>query len=781
MTVSTTDSVIEYVSGGPAFPIPYRFLQNSDIKAVLVKQSGVSETLTGAQYTLVGAGSQGGGTLTSTYAASFLAVAGASLTISREMSPVQPTDLRNQGRFLAETHEAVFDRLTMLVQQGLAGLSRALLRPFGKDYYDAGNRRIANVADPVALQDAATRNWAQTYIASILSTGQGPVNNAANVIYVDPYNQITTVQAALDSTAQDFYPDMFGDIGVSAAGDSAAIQAAIEAAKLVGGAVRGRPGVNYQITTVRIKNGVRIFDFSRSLITPDASTSGVTTGAVQLDGAGRFVTGESVLSCRVSVKMDMVNGGRCAVFADGCRDCVFTGCEIYGFLDHPTINHYGIAFWKASNRNLVYGNKITGVSNPVTRGLLIDFIGEGEAFAGYFANSGATVRATTPCSDNIIVHNQLINGSYGIVLLGCERTLIAINSMTGQNHRSVYMAESCAWTVVANNELTNFLSTAVLLGYGCIENIVIGNVCKREPGVQPAGTGEAVINITTGAQRNLITTNKIYADTNYGIYMGCGMQHNRVIDNDVRGYYVAGIALESDWEASADRPAGALYSRPNYQAPSTVAPGATQWAYQNADSNVIRLNIIREGAPGRSVAAIYLAQVDSNSNLSLTRNIVADNIVFGNADMAYYLYVFEETSGRLVNCKLVGQQFTDVAGPPVSSKVFISRGRLHFSTYRNNDVCDAVVVSFPAGATAPSVSYGARFQTANASATSITTFSGGSEEQLINVRLDQFTTLVHNNALMRLKGSVNAVATSSNNFIKLRLISGVWFEEDRSF
>lgn len=57
MTVSTTDSVIEYVSGGPAYPIPFRFLQNSDIQAVLVKQDGTTETLVlGTQYTLVGAG-----------------------------------------------------------------------------------------------------------------------------------------------------------------------------------------------------------------------------------------------------------------------------------------------------------------------------------------------------------------------------------------------------------------------------------------------------------------------------------------------------------------------------------------------------------------------------------------------------------------------------------------------------------------------------------------------------------------------------------------------------
>ncbi len=196
MTVSTTDSVIEHVSGGPAYPIPYRFLQNSDIQAVLVKQDGTSETLAlGTQYTLVGAGTQSGGTLTSAYVAGYLATPGASLTIARIMTPVQPTDLRNQGRFLAETHEFVFDRLTMLVQQGFTLSNRALIRPAGRDYFYAENRRIANVQDPIDLQDAATSGWVGQFIGDLIGTGQGPINSAENVLYQKPNGQPTTVQA----------------------------------------------------------------------------------------------------------------------------------------------------------------------------------------------------------------------------------------------------------------------------------------------------------------------------------------------------------------------------------------------------------------------------------------------------------------------------------------------------------------------------------------------------------------------------------------------------------
>lgn len=190
MTVSTTDSVVTYIAGGPGYAIPYRFLQNSDIEAVLVKQDGTLETLSPAQYTITGAGSQNGGTLTSTYAAGVLATPGASLTISRIMTAVQPTDLRNQGRYFAETHENVFDRLTMLIQQGIAGLSRALVRPIGKNYYDAGGRQIKNLANPTEAQDAATLAWVGDFISGL----QGPINNASNVFYQFPNGSAHVVQ-----------------------------------------------------------------------------------------------------------------------------------------------------------------------------------------------------------------------------------------------------------------------------------------------------------------------------------------------------------------------------------------------------------------------------------------------------------------------------------------------------------------------------------------------------------------------------------------------------------
>lgn len=194
MTVPTLNSVAEFATNGVTtnYPFFFKFLANEDLVVTYVNPLGVSAVLTfGLQYTVNGAGDEDGGSVVTTTA---LAGPG-QLIVSREMDAYQQTSLRNQGKFLAETHEDVFDRLTMLIQQGFSIFKRALVRPFGRDYYDAENRRIANLADPTELQDAATRGWSEQFIADILETGQGPVNNAANVLYSYPNGTVKTVQS----------------------------------------------------------------------------------------------------------------------------------------------------------------------------------------------------------------------------------------------------------------------------------------------------------------------------------------------------------------------------------------------------------------------------------------------------------------------------------------------------------------------------------------------------------------------------------------------------------
>lgn len=192
MTVSTTDSVIEYEGNGvtTAFPVPFKFPSNDDLVVTRVYNDVSTVLVLGTDYSVVGAGASAGGAVITSVAPSV----GSKLSIERQLEPVQETDLRNQGRYFAETHENVFDYLTMLIQQSFSWISRALRRPIGKEYFDAENRRIANVESPSENNDAANKLWTEQYVASVINTGTGPVNLASNVLYTDPAGTLKTVQ-----------------------------------------------------------------------------------------------------------------------------------------------------------------------------------------------------------------------------------------------------------------------------------------------------------------------------------------------------------------------------------------------------------------------------------------------------------------------------------------------------------------------------------------------------------------------------------------------------------
>ncbi|AVJ21012.1 MULTISPECIES: hypothetical protein [Pseudomonas] len=182
MTVSTISSVAEFVTNGVTtnYPFYFKFLANEDLAVTYINPDGVSALLIlGTHYTVNGAGDDDGGSIVTNTA---LAGPG-QLVVSREMDPFQQTSLRNHGKFLAETHEDVFDRLTMLIQQGFSIFKRALTRPFGRDYFFAENRRITSVKDPEDIQDAATRGWTARFFADLIDQVTGIINTTTGIFY----------------------------------------------------------------------------------------------------------------------------------------------------------------------------------------------------------------------------------------------------------------------------------------------------------------------------------------------------------------------------------------------------------------------------------------------------------------------------------------------------------------------------------------------------------------------------------------------------------------------
>lgn len=116
MTVQTNTNVANFFGNGAAtYPIGFKFNSAADLvvqKTVIA--TGVTTTLTlNSDYSVAGAGVEEGGSITFNQAPT----SAESIKVTRVVDLLQLTDLRNQGKFYAEVHEEVFDKLVMIDQQ----------------------------------------------------------------------------------------------------------------------------------------------------------------------------------------------------------------------------------------------------------------------------------------------------------------------------------------------------------------------------------------------------------------------------------------------------------------------------------------------------------------------------------------------------------------------------------------------------------------------------------------------------------------------------------------
>ncbi|WP_394289597.1 phage tail fiber domain-containing protein [Klebsiella michiganensis] len=126
----------------------------------LISASDIQVTINGNEvtsgYTVSGVGNTNGGEVT------FLtAPANGSTVIFERVTPTyRLTDYQDNGDLLADTVNKDFDRLWMAIQRAFIYLGVALSRPlFGGGPFNADGYRIANIADPVNDQDAATKHF----------------------------------------------------------------------------------------------------------------------------------------------------------------------------------------------------------------------------------------------------------------------------------------------------------------------------------------------------------------------------------------------------------------------------------------------------------------------------------------------------------------------------------------------------------------------------------------------------------------------------------------------
>lgn len=159
MTVSTVVDHNDYTGNGvtTSFPYTFRIFNKTDLTVSVIDLSeNITVLVLDTDYTVKNAGGYNGGSVVLTTPLA----SGWKISVARELSATQETDLRNQGKFFAEVHEDAFDKLTMLIQQVGSMFRLALRKPSSiANWYDALGNYIRNVRDPRDPQDAATKNY----------------------------------------------------------------------------------------------------------------------------------------------------------------------------------------------------------------------------------------------------------------------------------------------------------------------------------------------------------------------------------------------------------------------------------------------------------------------------------------------------------------------------------------------------------------------------------------------------------------------------------------------
>ena len=207
MTLSTSANTVRIAvtALGVPFPFPIPFFKNEHLVVSVLSGGALSVLTLGSDYSVTGAGSDSGGTVSVTTG---IAV-GDTLIIERKVPEVQQTDLRNQGEYLAETVEDALDYLTMISQQLSSSIGRLLQFP------TIDPESIKTVLPPMAAR-------ASKVLAFDLSGDPVVSNLTLSQLEEQPALALASAQAAADSAAAADSSEAVAVAAAEAAAESAA-------------------------------------------------------------------------------------------------------------------------------------------------------------------------------------------------------------------------------------------------------------------------------------------------------------------------------------------------------------------------------------------------------------------------------------------------------------------------------------------------------------------------------------------------------------------------------
>jgi microcystin-dependent protein len=280
MTLSTQTSKAAFSGNGVStvFPLPFPFLRDADIKALL-RQDGFETPLApGQHYTLTGAGSASGGSLVMRNPPA----TGQTLVAWRAPAIVQEVDYVENSVFPAETHEAALDLLTMICQSLQEQLGRAVLYPVSTPAGDilSSDSFLASTAQSREAARISEQNAAAAATQATASAGLAASSAEAAEALAATADGLLKVSVG-DATARTLSAKLLAGNGLAEGIENPGGEEALRLAV----ALAASSGLEFDAGLLRVKAGAGLA-LSASGLTADAGES--AGKLVRLDAEARL-------------------------------------------------------------------------------------------------------------------------------------------------------------------------------------------------------------------------------------------------------------------------------------------------------------------------------------------------------------------------------------------------------------------------------------------------------------------------------------------------------------
>lgn len=480
MPVLSQTPVVVYTANGSVttFNFSFQVLTAGDLEVFV-------NTFKTTDYSVTGIGNAGGGTVTFTLPPAN----GSIVRIVRTTAVSRSTDYVEGGVVPAETLDADFDRIIMMIQE-----NKALgIRENAAGAFDLAGRRIVNVAAPVGPNDAATKAYTDALL--------GNVNELAGYVAAA---QSAAAQAAASASAgggsSSFYINIkaYGAVGDGVHNDTAAIQNAINAAAGRGVFI---PEGTYLVDVLNLPSNTFLIGYGATSILKTPNNAPDQTFIVR--------------------NADFVNGN--------------TNIRLFNFtLDGNqlnqtlTFNNCCTQFKKVTNLRIENMTVKGGISEGIyifdSPGAVVannDILGNGR-----WQDDGSGIHLES-CDSAIINNNRsTANGFHGIILTGVTNSVIATNNCYANGYDGLRMQWACKFNTVTGNSLNGNTRFGLYMGQASDENMFTGNTMS--------GNDVNGIQFDT-ASNNYFTGNQIINNSNSGVALADIVDVQTWTANDIRG------------------------------------------------------------------------------------------------------------------------------------------------------------------------------------------------------------------------------------------------------